>query len=281
MRSTHNYIFVPVFLLLVLTLPFSAAWAESSDSMTTPGYSATGTGSNNQQSADQTSGQGFTSPTSRSGVQNQEMGRSGQSSPSSSQSSGVSQQSTGATGPDSQGSSSPPPGFRKPSVGTEQPSGQTSPTGGSASTKGAEAFVTRVDQPDDCLRIRRGPSGSYEIIGCAKMGDRLQLNGVWSSDNSWAQLESQGWVYASQIKTDLKPPYKASASRSRPRSQMMMNPTTDNWDEPAGTFYEQPIYGSYYGGYGGGWNRGLRFHGGHNFHGGGRNFHGGGGPHRR
>jgi hypothetical protein len=70
----------------------------------------------------------------------------------------------------------------------------------------AEAFVIGADPPENCLRIRRGPSPSYQVLGCAKLGDRLRLTGVFSGDNKWAQLEDNGWVYACQIRTDFKPP---------------------------------------------------------------------------
>lgn|GEM_PF-1169881 len=69
-----------------------------------------------------------------------------------------------------------------------------------------EGVVISVDRPENCLRIRRGPSVAYEIIGCAGFGERLRLTGVFSSDNRWAQLDNNGWVLLSQIRTDLKPP---------------------------------------------------------------------------
>jgi len=71
--------------------------------------------------------------------------------------------------------------------------------------KGGVAVVIGVDQPDNCLRIRSGPGGSYEVIGCAEMGQQLQITGVWTS-NDWAQLADNGWVYGPQIQTDLRPP---------------------------------------------------------------------------
>jgi len=71
---------------------------------------------------------------------------------------------------------------------------------------GGEGVVVRVDQPENCLRIRSGPSTAYSLIGCAKMGEKLRLTGVFSGDGRWAQLDNNGWVYVSQIATDLKPP---------------------------------------------------------------------------
>ncbi len=76
-----------------------------------------------------------------------------------------------------------------------------SPVGGSAT-------VLDVDEPEKCLRIRSGPGKAYEAIDCAKAGDRLEITGVWTSNN-WAQLANKGWVYGPQIKTDVRPPREA------------------------------------------------------------------------
>src|SRR5208283_2813826 len=73
---------------------------------------------------------------------------------------------------------------------------------------GGVATVIGVDQPENCLRIWNGPGGSYDVIGCAKMGEELKITGVWTT-NGWAQLADNGWVYGSQIKTDLRPPQAA------------------------------------------------------------------------
>jgi hypothetical protein len=79
---------------------------------------------------------------------------------------------------------------------------------------GGVATVMGVDQPDNCLRIRSGPGNSYDIIGCAIMGQPLNITGVWTS-NDWAQLADNGWVYGPQIQTDLRPP---PAAYSQPQS---------------------------------------------------------------
>ncbi len=78
----------------------------------------------------------------------------------------------------------------------------------SPSPVGGVAKVIGVDEPEKCLRIRNGPGKLYEPIGCAKPGEELKLTGVWTSNN-WAQLESKGWVYGPQIKTDIRPPKEA------------------------------------------------------------------------
>jgi hypothetical protein len=77
--------------------------------------------------------------------------------------------------------------------------------------KGGVATVIGVDQPDNCLRIRSGPGLSYDIIGCANMGEQLNITGVWTS-NDWAQLADNAWVYGPQIETDLRPPRTAYSS---------------------------------------------------------------------
>ena len=77
---------------------------------------------------------------------------------------------------------------------------------------GGIATVIGVDQPDNCLRIRSGPENSYDVVGCANMGEQLKITGVWTS-NDWAQLADNSWVYGPQIQTDLRPP-RTAYSRS-------------------------------------------------------------------
>ncbi len=78
--------------------------------------------------------------------------------------------------------------------------------------KGGVATVIGVDQPDNCLRIRSGPGNSYDILGCAIMGQELNITGIWMS-NDWAQLADNAWVYGPQIQTDLRPPPAAYSQR--------------------------------------------------------------------
>jgi hypothetical protein len=102
------------------------------------------------------------------------------------------------------------PGAQQPYGGGQPMTGQrrgfAGPAGQGQGGPVAEAIVIGVDQPDSCLRIRRGPSPNYEQIGCARLGDKLNLTGVFSTDNRWAQLDNNGWVFACQIKTDFRPP---------------------------------------------------------------------------
>jgi hypothetical protein len=71
------------------------------------------------------------------------------------------------------------------------------------------AVVVGVDSPEGCLRIRTGPSTSAPIIGCAELGSRLRLTGVWS--DRWAEIARpiRGWVYGPQIQGPAVPPFVA------------------------------------------------------------------------
>jgi hypothetical protein len=98
-----------------------------------------------------------------------------------------------------------------------------------------QGIVAGTDRPDNCLRIRRGPSMSYDVIGCANEGTTLNLTGVFSNDGRWAQLDNNGWVFVRQIKTDVKPP-RSVAKRS------------GSWEQAAGAGSSGTSeYGSTYG----------------------------------
>ena len=151
-----------------------------------------------------------------------------------------------------------------------------------------QGTVTGIDQPDGCLRIRQKASSSSEIIGCAKMAEKLQLSGNYSSDGRWAELTDKSWVYAAQIDAPNKPKVQRQArgiyeSYDREGSYPMASDTS-LWREPAGDYYETDtdvVYESPYGygpvfglgfGFGPGRGRyGSNRHGGNN-HGG--NSHG-------
>lgn len=74
------------------------------------------------------------------------------------------------------------------------------------------ATVARVDQPENCLKVRDGPGSQFEVVGCLAKGDTLTLTGYWTKDN-WAQVSApiEGWVYAGQITTNLAPSYQPRA----------------------------------------------------------------------
>lgn len=81
---------------------------------------------------------------------------------------------------------------------------------------GAGATVASVDKPDLCLRIRSAPSTSADKVGCAELGQKLALTGLWSANN-WAQVDSPaaGWVSASQINSDLWPGSAATSGGAK------------------------------------------------------------------
>lgn len=93
--------------------------------------------------------------------------------------------------------------------------------------KGGIATVVGVDQPENCLRIRSGPGSEYDIIGCAALGQQLNITGVWTSNN-WAQLADNGWVYGPQIQTDLRAPL---AAYSRAPSYVVTEEVTPDYGD--------------------------------------------------
>ncbi|MEW6113231.1 MAG: hypothetical protein AB1664_13960, partial [Thermodesulfobacteriota bacterium] len=118
----------------------------------------------------------------------------------------------------------------------------------SARVTGGEAVVVRVDRPDNCLRIRSGPSMSHNMIGCAVMGQALALTGVFSTDGRWAQLDNNGWVTYRQIRTSLTPPKRAV-------KRVRTSESEELWERPAGAgasarVSSEPYYDTDYVSYG-------------------------------
>ncbi|HMK35838.1 MAG TPA: SH3 domain-containing protein [Desulfomonilaceae bacterium] len=72
---------------------------------------------------------------------------------------------------------------------------------GIAYAQSGPARVVSVDSPEMCLRVRSGPGTSYSVVGCAAMGERVGLTGVWSNTD-WAEIDQplSGWVAGSQIR---------------------------------------------------------------------------------
>lgn len=108
--------------------------------------------------------------------------------------------------------------------------------------KGGIATVIGVDQPENCLRIRSGPGTSYDVIGCANMGDQLNITGVWTS-NDWAQLADNGWVYGPQIETDLRPPRAAYSRGVSYAVSEVVTPNYDDWSYLPDYGYDTYWYG--------------------------------------
>jgi hypothetical protein len=155
----------------------------------------------------------------------------------------------------------------------------------SAQPQTIQGTVTGIDKPDGCLRIRAEATSSSNIIGCAKMGEELQLSGTYSSDGRWAKLANEGWVFSNQIDAPNKPRVQTQARRSSGGATYSTEEFDDSslWQEPATSYYGRDYYTPNYGygpsiGFGWGGGRGWR---GGNWHGGGghRGMHGGGGFH--
>jgi Bacterial SH3 domain len=69
-----------------------------------------------------------------------------------------------------------------------------------------EGMVKKVDNAELCLPIRAGPAASYKKVGCAQIGEGLNLTGMTTADN-WLQLtDRRGWVDASFVKLPQEAP---------------------------------------------------------------------------
>ncbi len=115
---------------------------------------------------------------------------------------------------------------------------------------GEEATVTSVDRPENCLRIRMGPSIAHQVIGCAGAGEKLRLSGFWSY-NYWAGLDGQGWIHGSQISSEPRPP-RPSFAASRVTGRYSSGSTSsdpelyrgdpDVWGDPLYSYYSPYSY---------------------------------------
>ena len=91
-------------------------------------------------------------------------------------------------------------------------SGVVNSTGAISASGQKEAIVIRVDQPEQCLRIREGPGSNYQKVGCASMREKIKLTGIVS--NGWAEVQdpARGWVTVSQIRAKGLVPEQTSNS---------------------------------------------------------------------
>jgi hypothetical protein len=144
------------------------------------------------------------------------------------------------------------------------------------------AAITAVDKPENCLRIRNGPSSSFQVVECARLSDKLALSGFWS-DNNWALLQGKGWVYGDQINAPSKPVSSASVVPGMTRGR----PSASGGDVYVREFV--PSY-DYYGPYWSYWPGSFYWYDGHrryrnfrgyNFHSGYKAYSYGGGGRRR
>ncbi len=86
--------------------------------------------------------------------------------------------------------------------------------------KGGEATVARVNRFGKCLHVFSKPSVYSKETACISKGAKAHLNGVFSKNRRWAQLDNRGWVLFGNLKTNVKPFRIASRERS--------------WGRPAG-----------------------------------------------
>ena len=76
--------------------------------------------------------------------------------------------------------------------------------------------MTTVDSAELCLPIRAGPAASHEKVGCAQIGEGLNLTGIMTADN-WLQLtDRRGWVDASSIQLPIEAPRGFGANAETP-----------------------------------------------------------------
>jgi hypothetical protein len=62
-----------------------------------------------------------------------------------------------------------------------------------------ERQVTKVDQSEACLPLKKGPGTAYEKIGCALIGEILKFSGVATRDD-WLQVaDRNAWVPLSHV----------------------------------------------------------------------------------
>lgn len=80
------------------------------------------------------------------------------------------------------------------------------------------------------------------MIGCAKMGEKLNITGVWTS-NDWAQLADNAWVYGPQIQTDLRPPRTAFSRSPRYVVTEDVQPDYGDWAYLPDYGYDRYWYG--------------------------------------
>jgi hypothetical protein len=96
----------------------------------------------------------------------------------------------------------------------------------------AFGVVIAVDKPDNCLRLRQSPSSQSSLLGCAQMNEKLPLTGQWSQDGKWLQTTKNAWVYAPQVKTDLKRPPQARHVTSRRSSDSFQEEDEEYLEAP-------------------------------------------------
>ncbi len=109
-------------------------------------------------------------------------------------------------------------------------------TNQSTQDQGGEATVARVNRPGNCLRVYSHPSPSSKQISCVGKGEKVYLNGTFSKDRRWAQLDKQGWVLFRNLKTYVKAPRTKQMNKSLGRSAGIGK----TWNRSAATGKSKP-----------------------------------------
>ncbi len=76
---------------------------------------------------------------------------------------------------------------------------------GSNQAKAGEAIVARVNRSSKCLPVHSQPSPFSKRISCMAKGEKVHLNGIFSKDKRWAQLDNRGWVMLRSLKAHVNP----------------------------------------------------------------------------
>ncbi len=101
------------------------------------------------------------------------------------------------------------PGEKVSSPGANQSFGANFHRGRTAATskqsKAGEATVVGVNRSGKCLPVHSRPSTFSKQISCMAKGEKVYLNGIFSKDRRWAQLDNKGWVLFRNLKTHVKP----------------------------------------------------------------------------
>jgi hypothetical protein len=79
-----------------------------------------------------------------------------------------------------------------------------------------DGMVTKVDNAELCLPIRAGPAASQQKVGCAQIGEGVNLTGIMTADN-WLQLtDRRGWVDASSVQLPIEAPQAVGTKTETP-----------------------------------------------------------------
>jgi hypothetical protein len=96
-----------------------------------------------------------------------------------------------------------------------------------------EGMVTKVDNTELCLPIRAGPAALQQKVGCAQIGEGLNLTGIMTADN-WLQLtDRRGWVDASSVQLPMDAPQAVGTNT--------VTPSATSLGATAGPSGEKPI----------------------------------------